>query len=198
MMVRIDDWQVGIEDLLAHVCQPVFANAGHARGNGALRLAGRHASSCPGRRRGPWPSPRPIVRGDGARTAAVRLALARRWPLPTAGGRIVTGARINPCGPAVGGDLLLPEGRAGLEVVHQELGGGEGGLAVRRGGHDQHDVVARARARRRDARSGWPAAASARGLGLDARKLALRHARIVLERHAGDRAGRHCRRASCR
>ena len=38
--------------------------------------------------------------------------------------------------------LLLPERRAGLEVVHQELGGGEGGLAVRRGGHDQHDVVA--------------------------------------------------------
>ena len=43
---------------------------------------------------------------------------------------------------AVGSDLLLPERRAGLEVVHQECGGGERSLAVGRGRHHQHDVVA--------------------------------------------------------
>src|SRR5690349_8843146 len=52
-----------------------------------------------------------------ARTARV-LALARGWPLPTAGGLIVASARIDPGGATVGGDLLFPEGRVGLEIVH--------------------------------------------------------------------------------
>src|SRR5262245_3697540 len=57
--------------------------------------------------------------------------------------RIVALARLDPAYAAVGAQLLLPEGGAGLEVVHQEGGGVEGGLAVGGGRHHQHDIVAR-------------------------------------------------------
>ncbi|GCC48658.1 hypothetical protein chiPu_0032639, partial [Chiloscyllium punctatum] len=51
-------------------------------------------------------------------------------------------ARLDPAR-AAGAFLALPERRVGLEIVHQELGSFECGLPVRRGGHDQHDVLAR-------------------------------------------------------
>jgi hypothetical protein len=49
---------------------------------------------------------------------------------------------LDPVG-AVRGHFLLPERRAGLQVVHQELGRGKGVGAVRRGGGDHHDRLAR-------------------------------------------------------
>src|SRR5262245_6905058 len=115
-----------------------------------------------------------------------RLALADSRPLPTAGGLIVARACIDPAGVSVGGDLLLPEGRLGLEVVHQELGGVKRRLAMPRGGDHQHDVVARlegADAVHDQARLQRPACMRLR---LDALKFALGHARIVLEHHAGN------------
>src|SRR5436309_10676610 len=48
---------------------------------------------------------------------------------------------IDPC-LAVGVFDLLPKRGPGLEVVHEELGGGEGRLSMRRRGDDQHDVFA--------------------------------------------------------
>jgi len=69
------------------------------------------------------------------------LALAREqhnrmttahWPkylFPARLGLVVGGFGFDPVG-AGGGGFLLPEGGVGFEVVHQQLGGVEGGLAV--------------------------------------------------------------------
>src|SRR6185312_17492485 len=67
------------------------------------------------------------------------------WPLrfgPARGGGIVMLARFDPAC-AFAAFLALPERRIRLEVVHQEFRCFEGCLAVRRSGHDQHDVLAR-------------------------------------------------------
>ncbi len=83
---------------------------------------------------------------------------------------------------------MLPERRAGLEVVHQELGGGESILPVGGGGDDEDDVFARLE----------PAIAVDHGdaeqrpapLGRlhVTRDLGLGHARVVLERHGRERS----------
>jgi len=51
-------------------------------------------------------------------------------------------ARLDPPW-AVGTGLLLPEGGAALQVVHEEITGLEGGAAVRGGGGDKDDGLAR-------------------------------------------------------
>src|SRR5262245_21223772 len=82
---------------------------------------------------------------------------------------------------------LLPERRAGLEVVHQELGGGESLLPMGGGGNDEDNVFARLQ----------PAIAVDDGDAEErpaplgrlhvARDLGLGHARVVLERHGRER-----------
>src|SRR5690606_27317596 len=76
--------------------------------------------------------------------ATLRRNLASRLLslLPALGGRIVGVARIDPAR-AFGGFLALPERRAGLEEVHDELAGGKGVTAVRTGNTHEHDLVAR-------------------------------------------------------
>ena len=79
--------------------------------------------------------------------------------------------------------LELPEGRLGLEPVDQEVAGLEGRLAVRRGGDDEHDVLARLQpAIAVDDERGIDRPARQR-LRLDLRQRLLRHAGIMLERH---------------
>src|SRR6185312_16093015 len=55
---------------------------------------------------------------------------------------IVRGAGLDPA-LAVRPALLLPEGRAGLQIVHQEVGRLEGRPAMLGGGGDEHDRLAR-------------------------------------------------------
>src|SRR5262245_55833027 len=113
---------------------------------------------------------------------------------PAVGGGVVRRFGIHPRASdaardgAAGGALdPLPERSAGLEIVHQELGGRKGILAMRCGRHHQPDVLAwrdpPIAMDHGDAQEG-PAA-----LGrLDvARDLGLRHAGIVLERERRDR-----------
>src|SRR6516225_9817283 len=82
---------------------------------------------------------------------------------------------------------LLPDRRAGLEVVHQELGGGETVLPVGGGGDDEDDVFARLEPAiavdHGDAQE-WPAPLGRLHV---ARDLGLGHARVMLERHSRER-----------
>src|SRR6185369_17505664 len=109
---------------------------------------------------------------------------ARRPPAP--GRRVVGRFRVHP-GRATGLVDLLPERRAGLEEVHEELGRRESRLPMRGGGDHQHDVLARGNAAMPmddgDAHQ-RPAFA---GLGDVPFDLRFRHARIMLEREGGDR-----------
>src|SRR5690606_24254391 len=62
--------------------------------------------------------------------------------LPALGGGVVGLAGIDPAR-ALGRFLALPERRAGLEEVHDELAGGEGLAAMRAGHCHEHDLLAR-------------------------------------------------------
>src|SRR5262249_41973226 len=64
------------------------------------------------------------------------------WRGPAFGGGIVGLLRLDPA-LAAGAFHLLPERRAGLEIVHQKLGSREGVAAMRRRRDDEHDVLAR-------------------------------------------------------
>ena len=100
---------------------------------------------------------------------------------------IVGLARVHPAARAVHARFLLPEGSSRLEKIHKEFSSFKSGLAVRRRCHDKHDVVAwpqRAMAVNDEAGGERP---SGSGLGLDPLQLGLGHARIVLERHFGNR-----------
>src|SRR5712672_4215321 len=63
-------------------------------------------------------------------------------PVPAAGRGVVRLFGADP-GLALLSLFLLPERRPRLEIIHQEFGGRKGRLAVGRGGHHQHDIVAR-------------------------------------------------------
>ena len=83
---------------------------------------------------------------------------------------------------------FFQNGRARLQVVHQELGRREGGLAVRRGGRDHHDLLARLEPPEAvHDQAGVERPARPR-LGLDRGERLLGHPGIVLELHRGDRA----------
>src|SRR5262249_12782213 len=61
-------------------------------------------------------------RGAGIREGSkAHLAAMIGGDLPAAERRLVADARIDPGGMAVATDLLFPERRVGLEVVHQEF-----------------------------------------------------------------------------
>src|SRR5690606_34813729 len=95
-------------------------------------------------------------------------------------------ARLDPA-IALGRPLLLPEGRARLEIVHDELARGEGIAAMPRQHHDQHDLVAGSQladAMDHEARLDRPALGR---LATDRGERGLGHARIVLERHGIER-----------
>src|SRR5262249_61613115 len=62
--------------------------------------------------------------------------------LPALRGLVIRRPRLDPAR-ALRRLLLLPERRAGLEVVHDELARGKGLAAVRAGDDDQHDLVGR-------------------------------------------------------
>src|SRR5262245_5555670 len=185
MMMRIDDRQLRFQDFLAHLRQPVLANARGARGNRALRLIRGHASSL---RVGSggfravtislWRNP--------TRRVGVGLVVGRSRQLPAAGGPLVAPARFDPGGPTLGIDLFFPERCARLEVVHQELRGAEGSLAMLRGGDDQHDVVAGLEG----THAMQDKTCLMRPTRVVLRILPLQynfgHAGVVLERHAGD------------
>src|SRR3954465_15225355 len=111
----------------------------------------------------------------GRRAAAARTG-------PAIGERVVGLLGVDPVF-AAGIFDLLPEWRAGLEKIHQELGGGEGLLPVCGGGDDEHDAFARLEssvavhdsdAEQRPALFGCLDVARDFGLG---------HSGIVLERH---------------
>src|SRR5690606_34473559 len=88
---------------------------------------------------------------------------------------------------APGCAFLLPEGRARLEIVHDELAGGEGIAPVPRQYDDQHDLVAGAQladAMDREGRLDGPALGR---LAPDRRERGLGHARVVLEGHGLER-----------
>src|SRR5271157_3340307 len=76
------------------------------------------------------------------RSHAPRLLVAFRGALPTPGRGVVFGAGGDPA-LAVRRCLALPERRVGLQPVDQEMAGGECRFAMRRGGGDQDDAVAR-------------------------------------------------------
>src|ERR1700761_7764192 len=123
----------------------------------------------------------PIARAT-AKASRRRLA---RWR-PAFGGSVVGRLGVDP-GLAARLLDLLPEWRAGLQIIHQELGGGEGGLAVARRGRHQHNRLPRrdpaeavndGDAKQRPARDGF----------IDmARDFRLGHARIMFERERADR-----------
>src|SRR5581483_8435925 len=121
--------------------------------------------------------------------APVRCGRAEALSGPARRRLRVAFARLDPTLLAAGTLLLLPEGRPGLEVVHQELGGGKGGLAVRRGRDHQHDVVAGQEPADTVHDQACLQRPAPGGLGLDAGQLGFRHAGIVLERHGRDAAG---------
>src|SRR5581483_104348 len=77
-----------------------------------------------------------VVQARGGGLRAPCSGGGRRRGIPALRRAIVAVTRVHPALAAVRVALLLPEGSAGLEIVHQELGGGEGGLAMRRGGDD--------------------------------------------------------------
>src|SRR5438132_4817041 len=114
------------------------------------------------------------------RVASNFLPGLREKRVPALPRSIVFGAG---CDPAFAGRglLALPERRFGLQPVDQEMAGGEGGLAVRRGGGDEHDAVAGlqpAVAVDHQDRIERPAPMC---LGLDLGKSFLGHAGIMLE-----------------
>src|SRR5258708_37350976 len=102
---------------------------------------------------------------------------------PALGRLVVRGSRLHPARP-LRAVLLLPERRPRLEVVHDELAGGEGVAAVgARHGH-QHDPVPRLElAVAVDDRAVHNLPAGSR-LRDDFLQRLLRHAGIVLEGHA--------------
>src|SRR5882672_6091325 len=103
--------------------------------------------------------------------------------LPAVRRFVVGGARLDP-GRAAGAVLLLPERRLRLEVVHDELAGGEGIAAMRARHRDEHDRVVRlelAVAMNHGAVHHLPARG---GLVDDLADRVLRHAGVMLERHA--------------
>src|SRR5712671_105708 len=132
------------------------------------------------------------------RNVWVRLALAtecsesaglfrRRAPLGPALGRgIVDRFGIDPRG-AIRTLHLLPERRPGLEIIHQEFGGGEGVAAMRGGRDDKDDVVAWQKPTMTMNDGGADERPSRLCLGHMAGDLRLGHAGIVFEHHGGDR-----------
>src|SRR3569623_262851 len=60
-----------------------------------------------------------------------------RKSFPAVGGFVVARLGLDPCLA-----FAFPEGRAGLQIVHQKFRGLEGVLAMRRSGDDENDVVA--------------------------------------------------------
>src|ERR1700737_5094515 len=114
------------------------------------------------------------------RVASNFLPILRERRVPAFLRSVVLGAGCDPAF-AGWGFLALPERRFGLQPVDQEMAGGEGGLAVRRGGGDEHDAVAGfqpAVAGDHQHRIERPAAMC---LGLDLGKPFLGHARIMAE-----------------
>ena len=72
------------------------------------------------------------------------VARARLTQRPaTAPPRVVVPLRLDPALDRAVDRRALPERRAGLEIVHQHFGRGEGVAAMGRRGHDQHDLLAR-------------------------------------------------------
>src|SRR5258706_1127837 len=70
------------------------------------------------------------------------LRLSSSGATPALDARIVFAARFDPTG--AGGALFeLPEGRAGFQIIHQELRGLEGGMPVTGGDTDKDDAFAR-------------------------------------------------------
>src|SRR5262245_36964342 len=126
------------------------------------------------------------LRRKPTRRAGVGLVLGPRRELPALGGPLIARTRFDPAGPPLGIDFFFPERGAGFEVVHQELSGAEGRLAVPRGGDDQPDVVAGfegTHAMHDQTCLQRPARA---GFRLHPLELTFGHAGVVLERHAGD------------
>jgi hypothetical protein len=81
---------------------------------------------------------------------------------------------------------LLPERRAGFQVVHQEVASGEGGTSMRAADADEHDLVSRfqfADAMDDRQRQQGPARLRFRG---DRVQAFLRHAGVVFEEEPGD------------
>src|SRR5688572_9341291 len=76
-----------------------------------------------------WSSPT-SEKGGGAAVAVIST--------PAGFSLVVLGAGLDPARGRAG-IFLLPEGRVRLEVVHEELGALEGGLAMRRERHHLHD-----------------------------------------------------------
>src|SRR3989304_9253861 len=102
--------------------------------------------------------------------------------VPADFGTVVLHISLDPAR-AAGAGLALPERRASLEIIHEEPRGIEGGVAMLRRRHHQHDIVAgleRAGAMHDEARLQGPACARFR---LDALKLAPGHARGMVESH---------------
>src|SRR5690606_27959166 len=118
---------------------------GRARGGRAppLRGASRRGRS--------WSRPWAFILGLTKLAARLSRAAGRRQAasLPRSGPRdapavegcLVVGAGRDPARPG-GTGLLLPEGGARLQVVHEELGRREGRAAVGGGGGDHHDLRA--------------------------------------------------------
>src|ERR1700682_5909943 len=72
---------------------------------------------------------------------SARRAKFARAPLPACGGVFVAGACLDPA-LAFRRLLFFPEGRARLEVIHDELARGERLSAVCTGDRDEYDLVA--------------------------------------------------------
>src|SRR5260370_24848811 len=84
----------------------------------------------------PGTFPRPIITGGGPARPAKLGGLLR---YPAFRGGSVARLGLDPAR-ALGRLLELPERRLGLEPVDEEMAAGEGRLAMRRGGGDEHDA----------------------------------------------------------
>src|SRR3954447_15464085 len=111
-----------------------------------------------------------------------RAASLLLFGCPALGRGVVRGLGVHPLfGPRA--VLLLPEGRAGLEVVHDELAGGERLTSMGGCDHYQHDLLGGPKLAEAMDHRDIDHAPALRRLVRDLRDLALRHSGVVLERH---------------
>src|SRR5271165_5127567 len=84
----------------------------------------------------------PIVSGlrPAASVPSVPRGAGKALALPLCRFIVVARARLDPAR-AIGGLLLLPKRRPGLEIVHDELAGGKRLATMRAGYHHEHDLI---------------------------------------------------------
>src|SRR5690606_14554202 len=100
---------------------------------------------------------------------------------------VIALSRIDPTATGVRA-FLLPEGRPGLEIIHDELTGSKGVAAMRAADDNQHDLFARHEVSDTVDHAYTKQPPAFAGLEDDLVQGFFSHPRIVLQRHVGDAA----------